>query len=92
MFPMTHPQVTSLASGLAVVRTLRDGPVAPGTINYGHLAPVTAVTLVDLFGGERECLMLYDFNVLKRVLGYWPYIFIAIALIGLAYALWISTR
>ncbi len=36
--------------------------------------------------------MLYDLIVLKRVLGYWPHIFIAIALIGLAYALWTSTR
>lgn len=61
-------------------------------MNYRHLAPVTAVTLLDHFAGERECLMLYDLIVLKRVLGYWPHIFIAIALIGLAYALWTSTR
>ena len=89
---MLHPQVTSLASSLSAVSTFRDGPVVAGKTNYGHISPVTAVTLLDHFDQERECRMLYDFNVLKRVLGYWPYIFIAIALIGLAYAVWSSTR
>ena len=54
--------------------------------NCGHILPVTAVIVLD------PAEMLYDFNVLKRILGYWPYIFIAIALVGLVYAVWIRGR
>ena len=89
---MLHSQVTSLVSSLSGVSTLCDGPLVAGTTNYGHLPPVTAVTLLHHFDEEQERRVLYDFNVLKRILGYWPYIFIAISLIGLAYALWISTH
>lgn len=49
-------------SSLAVVRTLRDGPVVPGTINYGHLSPVTAVTRVDHSDGERRCPTVIPFQ------------------------------